>query len=317
MSIRDSARTAVDWSLGSRTVSRLVDRRPPGTIRILAYHGVPSRAVFAQHVQVLASEADPVSADEMAAAVLHDASLPKRPVLITFDDGDITVLENAVPILEAAGVPSISFVISDLIGTDQPFWWAEVEEHLRRGALPRSGLPPQSEALVAHLKTVPDAERIAVIDGLREQTGTIPIQRNLSPEDLHRMAARGMQVGSHTRTHPCLDQCEDDKVREEVLGSADRLSEFMGARPAHFAYPNGNVDSRARRAVQDAGHTSGFLFDHALATTRQDPLRLSRVRIDATAPVTRLRAVLSGAHPRLHAARGTRLPTRPPRSTRS
>lgn len=94
-----------------------------------------------------------------------------------------------------------------------------------------------------------------------------------------------------------------DPFRAEVQGAADALEGLMGVRPAHFAYPNGNVNGPARQAVQDAGHTLGFLFDHQMATTRQDPLRISRLRINATDSVSRLRAVLSGAHPRIHAAR--------------
>jgi hypothetical protein len=46
--------------------------------------------------------------------------LPRRPVLITFDDGYADVLYNAVPVLHRLHWPATEFVITDRIGGPDP-----------------------------------------------------------------------------------------------------------------------------------------------------------------------------------------------------
>jgi hypothetical protein len=56
--------------------------------------------------------------------------------------------------------------------------------------------------------------------------------------------------------------------------------------------------------AQRIGFRAGFLFDHAVqALPATDPLRISRLRIDASAPIRRLQMMLSGVHPMLHSIR--------------
>ena len=66
-------------------------------------------------------------------------------------------------------------------------------------------------------------------------------------EDLHRA---GMQIESHTHTHPDLRTVDEATIDAECE-RADRLvEERLGRRPAHFAYPYGRHDARARDRVR-------------------------------------------------------------------
>lgn len=47
---------------------------------------------------------------------LEGGSLPPRSVLITFDDGYLSVLEDAVPVLRRHGAPAMCFVSAGLLG---------------------------------------------------------------------------------------------------------------------------------------------------------------------------------------------------------
>jgi len=68
-----------------------------------------------------------------------------------------------------------------------------------------------------------------------------------------------------------------------------------------FAYPNGLVDPRSRRAVANAGYALAFAFDHRPSTVPPaDPYAISRLRIDSLASDNRVRTVASGLHPAIH-----------------
>ena len=299
--VRSRVRSAADRILSSSIVSGASWRWLPGELRVLAYHGVPDAGLFESQLDLICATAAPVSMSDVVAAT-NGESLPDRAVLVTFDDGDPTVLDHALPLLSERDMPAACFVIGGLVDSALPFWWAEVADHLANGVRAPAGYPATSDGLVASLKAVPDVERRRVIDHLRDARGLVPEQRNLTSEDLWAMERSGMEIGNHTLTHPCLDMCDESTIHSEISGSDGRLADILGHRVATFAYPNGNTDPRVLEAVRKVGYDAAFLFDHRV--TRLDrPLAISRLRANATDSLERLGAVLSGAHATVNAAR--------------
>jgi len=90
------------------------------TLRVLMYHKVNdvdgnpvtvAPALFdEQMAQLRELGYRAVSLDDVLAHYLEGAPLPAGAVLITFDDGYLDNLENAVPILERHGYPAVLFV---------------------------------------------------------------------------------------------------------------------------------------------------------------------------------------------------------------
>ncbi len=97
---------------------RLVGRKPPGRGVILYYHAVTGRqrSSFARQMDMLVRIARPVPAD---------FSLPLEPGVhhcaITFDDGFVSVMDNALPEMESRRIPSTMFVPSGSLG-GPPQW---------------------------------------------------------------------------------------------------------------------------------------------------------------------------------------------------
>ena len=50
-------------------------------------------------------------------AITRGAPLPPRPVVISFDDGDVSVSENAYPIMQEYGFTGILYLVGNYIGT--------------------------------------------------------------------------------------------------------------------------------------------------------------------------------------------------------
>jgi peptidoglycan/xylan/chitin deacetylase (PgdA/CDA1 family) len=65
-------------------------------------------------------------------------------------------------------------------------------------------------------------------------------------------AARGIEFGAHTRTHPDLTRLAEADLDAEIAGSRDELAAITGEEVTSFAYPYGRVDDRAHRRVSQA-----------------------------------------------------------------
>lgn len=184
---------------------------------VLMYHGVedvPSDphqlcvtpAKFAEQMTWLAERGlRGVSMGELLAAVRSGRE--RGLVGLTFDDGYVNVLENALPELRRHGFTATMFIISGLLGGTNEW-----------------------------------------------EDGGAPVWRLMSAGQVAEVAAAGMEIGSHSRTHPRLRGVETDRLREEVAESRSSLGGLLGASVQGFAYPYGSMDAAAREAVRAAGY---------------------------------------------------------------
>ncbi len=99
--------------------------------------------------------------------------------------------------------------------------------------------------------------------GGRSEAG-VPELPLLGWDELATVADEGVELGSHTRRHPRLPGLPADRLREEIVGSADALEARTGRRPRGFAYPYGALDGACVSAVAEA-------YSWA-CTTRLEPL---------------------------------------------
>jgi peptidoglycan/xylan/chitin deacetylase (PgdA/CDA1 family) len=144
---------------------------------------------------------------------------PDRCLVVTFDDGYLSTLTVAAPILERLGVPGTLFVPSDYIGSDEPMGWPGIERWLHG---------PHREELVP-----------------------------LSWDDVRTLAGTGWEIGSHTCSHPHLTALADEKLAHELCDSRVAIGAELGDDPNSIAYPYGDVDARVVDAARDAGYALG------------------------------------------------------------
>lgn len=84
----------------------------------------------------------------------------------------------------------------------------------------------------------------------------IPELDILGWDQLARLAAEGLTLGSHTRTHPRLDQLPAAAARDELERSADEIADRTGRRPRSLAYPYGACSP-------DIAAVAREVYDHA------------------------------------------------------
>jgi peptidoglycan/xylan/chitin deacetylase (PgdA/CDA1 family) len=237
-----------------------------GDVLVLAYHAVsdewPSQLAVTR--DELRRQLRHLVGRGYRGATVSDAlraGTADRVVAVTFDDGYLSVLDAAFPILSELGLPGTVFVATDHVGADGPMSWPGIEEWL--------GGPHEHEL------------------------------RPLSWEQLALLAGAGWEIGSHTRSHPRLSRIEDDRLRDELAGSRSVIERRLGRACPTLAYPYGDHDGRVEEAAAAAGYTWACALPDR--TLPPGPMRLDRVGLYRDEPQLRFRAKVSPLVRRLRA----------------
>lgn len=104
----------------------------------------------------------------------------------------------------------------------------------------------------------------------------------LSDDQLRQMVADGMEIESHSITHPYLTRISDLALQNEVSGSRQALQRITGQPIAFFAYPFGDFDRRVIAAVQAAGYRGGLAAWGGAEITPGKRWQEPRIEVDGT-----------------------------------
>lgn len=91
--------------------------------------------------------------------------------------------------------------------------------------------------------------------------------------------AAGMEIGSHTRNHVNLCECDPDTAREEIAGSKRELEQALGIEVRSFCYPYGEHRAEHAQMVRDAGYAMGTTIVSSRARADDDLALLPRISV--------------------------------------
>lgn len=288
-------------NLGTNSVVRSMTRKlTPRSLRILAFHGVDDPAHFEHLLRRILAICTPVNGDDITAWVTVRKPLPRYPVWFTFDDGLKTTF-LAAELLASYGIQATCFVNPESIKDQSLLWFQTLDEISRQGKL---GPQERERFSTARLKAIPDEARRAEIRELSarlESRELAATTKSGSVDDMIRWREMGHEIGNHTWDHPCLSQCPIDVQRSQITKAHEWLTR-KGFSPRFMAYPNGDWTRDASAIATSLGYVASVLFDHRLNHSLGDPQRLSRLRLDADASVSRADSIVSGSHSLLFSA---------------
>jgi peptidoglycan/xylan/chitin deacetylase (PgdA/CDA1 family) len=92
-------------------------------------------------------------------------------------------------------------------------------------------------------------------------TGRIGSAGYLSAEDIAKLSAAGMKIGSHGRDHRNWRGLTQGELREELVSSRAMLAELANADITEAACPFGSYDRRVLRALRATGYDHVFTSD--------------------------------------------------------
>ncbi len=294
-------------------------------LRVLTYHRVADPqstpwlnpamvsalpAVFEQQMAYLSRRYAALTLEEVIDAAARGTKLPRRAVLITFDDAYRDFGEIAWPILRRNRLPATLFVPTGYPGDPaRSFWWDRLFRSIADypgdtisvaeiGDLPLFAPPFRRQAvrrLQALVKSMPHAEAMRLVDSVCAAGGaaTPPAPASVHGwEELRSLAGDGVALASHTRNHALLTRLPPEEVREEVRGAACDLERETGRTLPAFCYPAGAHDETVVRILREEGVALAFtVLDGQNDLNTVDPLRLRRTNITprTSAPIFRLR----------------------------
>ena len=114
------------------------------TLPILLYHRVAISPVNSQYyvrpekfetqMKLLQDwEYTVIPIELLVTAIQEGADLPPRPVIITFDDGDISVYETAFPIMQKYGLTGVVYIVGNYMGTEGYMSSTQIKELAEAG----------------------------------------------------------------------------------------------------------------------------------------------------------------------------------------
>jgi peptidoglycan/xylan/chitin deacetylase (PgdA/CDA1 family) len=104
-------------------------------------------------------------------------------------------------------------------------------------------------------------------------------------DDLRRLAAEGVEIGSHTASHPRLTDLDWTGLAREALRSRTALTQALGRPPRVIAYPYGDADPAVRHLVGACGYAFGLGCRAGPAGLHADPGDLPRIEVPGGEPL--------------------------------
>lgn len=226
-------------------VSQLFREKPSSRVVVLCYHSVRTTQLFPfstptptfeAHLEWLAQNCTVIDFEQV-----FRPPKSKRPVVaITFDDGYLDNVSDALPLLLKYRLPATFFITTGFLTNDP----------VALGRISKS------------YKVTPD--QLGAID----TTGLL---------ELHKA---GMHIGAHSHTHRRMQQLSPQDLQQELSQSKAILEDILGEGIASMAYPYGlpgyAFDRRTTKAAADAGYTLSGAVLYRTVRPNDNPYRIPR-----------------------------------------
>jgi peptidoglycan/xylan/chitin deacetylase (PgdA/CDA1 family) len=278
-------------------------------IAILMYHRVCpkqdnwsleplSPPSFEKQIEYFCRNYEIIPLEKLAQYIRQQKALPKKAVVITFDDGYKDNYLHAYPILKRHGVPATIFLATGYIATGKLLWWDKVSyiihhttvSRLELGELGDYSLQSELDKLqtryivTKRLNGVPEETKNLLIDKLADISQVeIPpdLARELvlSWEEIKEMNNNGVSFGAHSVSHPILTNIPLEQARYEIVQSKQAIETRLGQEVTAFAYPDGEFNDSLDRVVRESGYACAVTTTPVLLTPRSDPYQLGRIGV--------------------------------------
>lgn len=278
-------------------------------VLILTYHRFSeheepdktSAQAFAEHLEYLTQHYRILPLSDIADCLATGRTLPPGTAAITIDDGYRDFYEVAFPLLLKYRVPATIYVATDFV--DQKTWlWTDKLRFLTARTPANEAVAvlkgrTQRFTLTDHLSRLRAADKINSIlktlpndqkeDTIKRIAATLDVLvPPLPPHEFgaltwaqaRELDAEGIEIGSHTVTHPILPNVLDaEALQFELAASKARLEEMLGRQVPLFCYPNGRADARVQRATASAGYRCAVTNLPGMNTAHTPLLALRRI----------------------------------------
>ena len=265
-----------------------------------------SESVFAAQMELLVRHYHPIGLDELLKHLQAGSGMPRRTVVVTFDDGYTDNHEVAMPILNRLSVPATFYVTVDCVEKRTLPWPSRLRFAFHHTKL-TAWIDPRAKSWVLADAQNREQAFLAACDDCCQLSGAVQeqfvtrIEQELQAclpsqssalmmgyDQVRELARNGHVVGSHTMTHPNMAYLNEPDAHRELTESRQRLESQLGMPVKHFAYPcpalSPHWNERTVLQSRAAGYESGVTTNSGLTRRGDNPLALKRIRPTKTLP---------------------------------
>ena len=282
-------------------------------IKIMAYHNISdvfpnylnlsqSPALFEAQIKYLQEKYEIISLYQALSLIENRTKLDSDKFVITLDDNYKEYYTEVLPIKKRYNVDMTLFVSIDPLSGNEPLFVESViysiedtksnKLDMRKYDLDLYSLNNQEEKQKAiyeineYSKILPRKERKDLLYDIYKQ---LNIDKNtlrnttLTWNELIEMKNNGINIGSHTISHPFLTLMPYEEAEYEIKESKIILEKKLNTNIDFFAYPFGNKSSYNEKVidiVNDAGYLGACVLNQQ--ETLKNPFCLKRININST-----------------------------------
>jgi peptidoglycan/xylan/chitin deacetylase (PgdA/CDA1 family) len=255
---------------------------------------------FREHMEILAREYHPITLEDLRLFIAGEKDVPRRSVVVTFDDGYADNREIAAPILEHCGISGVFYVGVGAIEDKAVPWFCRLRYAFSVSKKEtifdfREGRQrPFKEPVDRYAAFLSASQRCAcltrgkqddALQAIEHELAVCPLQpkdcRMMTWDQVRELRQRGHAVGSHTVTHPNLAKVSAEEVQYELGESKRRLEEVLGEPVIHFSYPSPilqpHYTDETRKASAHMGYKIAFTCTSGAVKVKDEPLATRRI----------------------------------------
>jgi peptidoglycan/xylan/chitin deacetylase (PgdA/CDA1 family) len=111
-------------------------------------------------------------------------------------------------------------------------------------------------------------------------TDMIGERGHMTKEQIEECLDAGIEITSHTVSHPNLTNLSTEDLRSELLESKNYLIKEFGISVDSFVYPSGKYDDEVLESLLEVGYLMALTTNYGVADLSVNLLELPRIRVD-------------------------------------
>lgn len=226
---------------------------------------------FEQQIIVLKQHFKIIDTVELAKIVERNEAINDRFAVITFDDGYLDNFTLALPILRKHQVKAVFYLTTGFLDSNKITWWDEIAYLLRKSVGNEYQLPNSISkyALIEDnidniirniMSEIKQTKCFSVLGALEDIRMKFPLahqtllieehQLFMNWQQAQELLKQGMEIGSHTLTHPILSQIDIEHHEKEIIDSKLLLEERLNYEINSIAYPVGRYYCYNEKSIE-------------------------------------------------------------------
>ena len=223
-----------------------------------------------------------LSEDELIYYWQQKKKIPKRSILITFDDGYKDNFTLVYPLLRSLQIPASYFIPVGAIMDRKLGWWDIISFFIKKTrkktisiqgrdfSLQSSGEKKRTIfRLLQLMKTEPYSQTQDLLEILSEECGVAFPSHDeqdaelMSWEDIREVLDNGIAIGAHTVSHRVLATLDENEQFEELCSSKRLLEDMLPGKIRSLSYPVGDYTAFTQQTkvlARKAGYDISFSF---------------------------------------------------------